>query len=195
MAEHDSQNLVARWRAGDELAATELFQRYASRLIALARSQLPAQLAQRVDAEDVVQSVYRSFFIDAKNDRFSFERGGDLWQLLVAITFHKLHDHIKWHRRGKRSVEREQRFGSEDSLQGLQAHLGKHDPSPVEALALLEMVEQVMRRLRPVSRRILELRLQGYNLEEIALATHRSQRSVIRALNEIKSLLEESPGS
>jgi RNA polymerase sigma-70 factor (ECF subfamily) len=191
MRDSDSQDLVARWREGEQEAAAELFQRYASRLVALARSQLPAKLAHRVDPEDVVQSVYRSFFADAAADRFSFQRGGDLWQLLVAITFHKLHDHIKWHRRGKRAADRDRGFGSEDSLFAMQNHLSSREPSPVEAVALLEQVEQLMRGLRPLSRRILELRLQGYNLEEIARATRRSQRSVIRDLNEIRSCLEE----
>jgi RNA polymerase sigma-70 factor (ECF subfamily) len=191
MGNSDSQDLVARWREGEQEAATELFQRYASRLVALARSQLPAKLARRVDPEDVVQSVYRTFFADAADDRFLFQRGGDLWQLLVAITFHKLHDHIRRHRRDKRATDRDRGFGSEDSLFAMQAHLSSREPAPVEALALLEQVEQVMRRLRPLSRRILELRLQGYNLEEIARATRRSQRSVIRDLNEIRSCLEE----
>jgi RNA polymerase sigma-70 factor (ECF subfamily) len=190
MTDEQSSDLVARWRQGDQQAASDLFQRYAGQLISLARSQLTGKLANRVDPEDVVQSVYRSFFADARDDRFRFERGGDLWQLLVTITFHKLHDHIKWHRRGKRAVEREFHFGSEDSLLGLHAHVRSHEPSPLEAVALVEQLEELMRLLRPLSRRILELRLQGYNLEEIAQATQRSQRSVIRVLNEVKSHLE-----
>ena len=42
-------NLVERWRQGDQQAAAELFQRYASRLIALAHSRLPTNLSHRVD--------------------------------------------------------------------------------------------------------------------------------------------------
>src|SRR5262245_34891463 len=82
--------LVARWQKGDQAAAAELFQRYAGRLVALARSQLSDKLAQRVDPEDVVQSVYRSFFVDSREGRYQVERGGDLWQLLVTMTLHKL---------------------------------------------------------------------------------------------------------
>lgn len=188
MQDCDSKNLVARWRGGDQQAATELYRRYASQLINLARSQLPAKLAARVDAEDVVQSVYRTFFADAQEDRFALQRGGDLWQLLVAITFHKVYDQLKWHRRAKRTVEREVRCGEDNQVQD---HLASHEPSPVEALALLDQVEQVMHRLDPLTRRMLEMRLQGSNLEEIAVATHRSQRSVIRALNAVKTSLEQ----
>jgi RNA polymerase sigma-70 factor (ECF subfamily) len=188
MPDSDSKNLVARWRDGDQQAAAELYRRYASRLIALARGQLPGKLAGRIDPEDVVQSVYRTFFADAQEDRFSLQRGGDLWQLLVAITIHKVYDHLKWHRRAKRTVEREIRLGDDNRVQD---HLVTHEPSPVEALALLDQVQQVMRGLDPLTRRILELRLQGHNLEEIAVATSRSQRSVIRALNAVKASLEQ----
>src|SRR5262249_61199873 len=86
MAEDDrSGHLVARWREGDQQAAAELFRRYADRLVALAKSRLSQKMARRVDPEDVVQSVYRSFFAETKEGRYEFERGGDLWHLLVTI--------------------------------------------------------------------------------------------------------------
>jgi hypothetical protein len=40
MDSDQSGNLVARWRDGDQQAAAVLFQRYADRLIGLARSRL-----------------------------------------------------------------------------------------------------------------------------------------------------------
>src|ERR1700722_1524252 len=87
--------LVARWRQGDQQAAAELFQRYANRLIALARSRLSTKMARRVAPEDLVQSVYRCFFANTRAGRYDLERGGDLWQLLVRIALHKLGDHIR----------------------------------------------------------------------------------------------------
>ena len=182
-----SGNLVARWRQGDQQAAAELFRRYVSRLTALARSRLPAQLARRVDPEDIVQSVYRSFFANAREDRYEFARGGDLWRLLVAITLDKLQDHVKWNTRAKRAVGRDQNFGHDDSL--FEMHALAREPSPLEALALAEQIERAMRALKPLQRRMFELRLQGHNLEEIAVATQRSQRTVIRVLEEIKKQL------
>src|SRR5271163_4177723 len=85
-----SDDLVARWRAGDQRAATELFHRYASRLILFVRSRLSGRIARRLDPEDVVQSAYRSFFGGTRDGRYVPHRGGDLWQLLVVITLHKL---------------------------------------------------------------------------------------------------------
>jgi RNA polymerase sigma-70 factor (ECF subfamily) len=187
--------LVARWRAGDQQAAAELFRRYANRLVALAKSRLSDKLAGRVDPEDVVQSVYRSFFSDTREGRYDLERGGDLWQLLVTITLHKLNDQVKHNTAGKRAVDRERNFGSEDSLLGMQGHVGSHKPSPLEAAALADELEELMAGLEPAHRRMLERRLQGYNLEEIATELECSQRTVIRVLERIKKRLEQGESS
>jgi RNA polymerase sigma factor (sigma-70 family) len=182
--------LLARWRAGDQHAAAQLFRRYADRLIALARTRLSARLAQRVDPEDVVQSAYRSFFAEAITGRYEGQRGNDLWRLLVTITLHKLQHQVERHTAKKRAVEREQTFGSEDSLLGIQPDVLARDAAPMDALALVEEVEMLMRGLTPSHRRIVELRLQGYNQLEIADATACSQRTVIRVLERIKQQLE-----
>jgi RNA polymerase sigma factor (sigma-70 family) len=186
-----SVSLLARWRQGDQQAAAELFRRYADRLIALARGRLSKKVAQRVDPEDVVQSVYRSFFAGARDGHYELERGGDLWRLLVTITLNKLSNQIKRNVRGKRSVEREQHFGGEDSLVGKDIYLLAREPAPGEGVALADELEQLMRGLEPLERQMLELRLQGSKLEEIAAQTQRSERTVRRVLEEIKQRLEQ----
>src|SRR5262249_36328564 len=133
---------------------------------------------------------YRSFFARARDDQFDLAHGGDLWRLLVAITLHKLNDQVKRHMSAKRSVARERSFSSEDVLGALPVQR-LQEPSPLEAAALAEQLEEVMRRLKPASRRVLELRLEGHDLETIAAQMQRSQRSVIRTLNEIRAMLEQ----
>jgi RNA polymerase sigma-70 factor (ECF subfamily) len=184
-------DLLAMWRRGDQGAAAELFRRYAARLVALARSRISGKLAQRVDPEDVVQSAYRSFFADTRAGRYDLEHGGDLWQLMVTITLHKLNDQVKRNTADKRSMDREQTFGSEDSLANQVGSHAAAEPSPVEAVALVDQVEELMRRLDPMERRVLELRLQGHDLEEIATDVRRTQRTVRRVLERIKELLEK----
>src|SRR5215471_14715580 len=119
MSDDSCANLVARWRAGDEQAAAELVRRYTSRLVALARSRLSGSLAHHVDPEDLVQSAYRSFFTKARREPIELDENGDLWQLLVTITLHKLHNQMKRATTQKRAAQREQSFGSEDSLLGI----------------------------------------------------------------------------
>jgi RNA polymerase sigma factor (sigma-70 family) len=186
-----SGDLLARWRAGDQKAAEELFRRYVKRLTALARGRLSSKLAGRVDPEDVVQSAYRSFFADAQAGQFELQRGGDLWRLLVSITLHKLHHQVERMQTQKRSVERETSFGTEDSLVLMLGNRASSEPSPVEAVALADELEQLMRSLDPLKRRILELRLQGYGLAEIASQVQCGERTVRRVLKEVKDRLEQ----
>lgn len=187
----DPLQLLARWRRGDQAAAALLFQRYAGRLVALARSQLSAKLARHVDPEDVVQSVYRSFFADGREGRYQLERGGDLWQLLVTMTLHKLANQANHLATQKRAVGRERNFGSEDSLLGIGAPKLAGNPSPVDAVALTDQLEQVLRPLDVAQRRIVEMRLQGYNLDEIAAEVCCSLSSVRRVLERIKKQLAQ----
>jgi RNA polymerase sigma factor (sigma-70 family) len=186
MTEESSAQLVERWRQGDQAAAAELFRRYADRLIALARSRLTGKLAHRVDPEDVVQSVYRSFFSNVLDERYEVDRGGDLWRLLVTMALHKLNDQVKRNRRGKRAVDREQRFADDDPADQFLAR----EPSPVEAVALTDELESFMQTLDAAERQVLELRLQGFNLEEIAAEIHRSLRTTCRILERVKLKLE-----
>jgi ECF sigma factor len=70
--------LLERFRDGDEFAAEALFSRYFDRLTSLARSRLSARLASRTDPEDIVMSVYRSFFMGARAGRFEISGGRSL---------------------------------------------------------------------------------------------------------------------
>jgi len=183
--------LVARWQQGDEQAAAELFRRFFERLISLVRSRISANLAQRFDPEDVVQSAYRSFFGGARDGRYVVQHGSDLWQLLLVITLHKLHHQVRWNRCAKRSINREHRLDVENSSEAVPADLLARGPSAVEAVSLVDEVECVMRGLDPLQRRVLELRLQGHTLEEIVAQTERSITTVRWTLKQIKQQLEQ----
>lgn len=191
MPDNESAELLSRFRAGDERAAEQLFNRFAARLIALAGSRLSEKLARRLDAEDVVQSAYRSFFRGARDGRYVLQRSGELWPLLVSITLHKLQHQAERHTAGKRGIDREAAADSVDSCHGLSALALARDPSPLEAAALADEVEALLRHLEPRHRSILELRLQGHNLEEIATEEHCSERTVRRVLEQVKGMLEK----
>jgi RNA polymerase sigma-70 factor (ECF subfamily) len=191
MAESDTINLVARWREGDQKAAAELFQRYANQLVSLAQHRLSAKLASRVDPEDVIQSVYCSFFVGARANRFVLEHSGDLWRLLVAITLHKVHHQVSRHTAGKRSVARERNGANPDDDFDFPVEMLAQDPSPAEAVILADTLEEVLRELDPVKRRMVEMRLQGYSTAEIVAATQRSRATVDRVLDRVKQQLGE----
>lgn len=190
----DPANELERIRRGDQAAAADLFQRYVDRLVALARSRLTGSLGRRVDPEEVVQSAYRSFFNANADGRYQSERGEDLWGLLAAITLHKVSRQVELLRAGKRAWDREVQFGTEDSLLGLQVGGLAAQPSPAEAVALVDEVEHLMRLLKPQERPVLELRLQGFQLQEIADRTGRSVRTVRRILERVKQVLDRADG-
>ena len=190
MVDDPSTELLAKWRAGDARAANELFSRYSLRLIALARRRLSAKVAQRVDAEDIVQSAYRCFCVAARDDRIVLGRSGDLWRLLAAITLNKLCKQVDYHRAGIRTVDRDQAFGGDSSLAALGAAAAANSPSPSEVIAVIEELEQVLKGLPPHHRQMVEMRLQGYRIEEIAKAAELSERFVRRVLSEVKERLK-----
>ena len=65
------------------------------------------------------------------------------------------------------------------------------DPTPEEATALAEHVECLMADLTPLERRMLELRLQQYTLDEIAEQVDRSERTVRRLMGRLRERLEQ----
>jgi len=192
MPDNPSLELLARVRAGDEKAAEELFQRFAERLIAVTSARLSEKLARRVDAEDVVQSACRSFFVKARDGRYALQKSGDLWRLLVGITLNKLKHQAELHTAGKRAMNKEQRQAATDESNQAEANLAPaREPTPLEAAALADEVESILRQLEPHHRPILELRLQGHNLEEIAEQLQCSERTVRRVLESVRSLLTQ----
>jgi RNA polymerase sigma-70 factor (ECF subfamily) len=188
-----SAELMLRWQNGDQTAADELFRRYADRLLALAKNRLSTRLGPRVDAEDVVQSVYRSFFVKAREGQYVLEQSGDLWRLLVVITLNKVRRQAVRHHADKRALDRERPLatGAAD-WHGLPVASLAQQPTPLAAAALADEVAQIMRGLEAKPRQIFELRLQGYTLEEIAEECGRSVRTVKRVLSHIREGLEQA---
>ncbi len=184
-------SLLARCREGEEDASRVLFEEVAQRLIGLARNRLHGQLRQKVDAEDVVQSVFRSFFGDLRDGDFELKTWDNLWSLLVVITLRKCGRQIKHFLGPWRDVRREvsKTPSAEESMASCLALAT--DPTPSEAFILSEMVEQTLRPLKERERRIFELHLQGCTFEEICAEVQRSEYTVRDVLKRIEKNLEK----
>jgi len=153
--------------------------RFSSRLIALARSRMPERLRGRVDPEDVVQSVFRSFFTGNQAGEFVFEESSDVWRLLAAITYRKVQQTIRHHHRQRRDVAREI---PEDSVPP-----NTESAATASSLAMMvELIDQLTRLIPERHREILSLRLENYSVEEIADRVGVSTRTVERALAMIR---------
>lgn len=182
MSPESTAEIFEQYRRGDSQAAEKIFTRYIDRLTRLARTRLSPRIGTRIDAEDVVMSAYRSFFVRTRDGQFTLQRSGDLWRLLVSITINKLHRQVRRHTASKRSVTAE---AGED----LSHELFDREPEPNEVVEVADQLENLMARLEPFARRVLELRLQEEDVSAIATETGRSERTVRRTLAGIRETM------
>jgi RNA polymerase sigma-70 factor (ECF subfamily) len=185
----DERALLDLLRAGDQQAARQVFVTYATRLLHLARERLSRRLARRVDPEDIVQSVFRTFFSRAREGRFTLDAEDDLGKILVGITVRKVLRQVAFHRAAKRDSGKET-DPETDSSPSL-SDLCSVEPAPEAAVAFLDQLEHFLAGLAPRDRRVLEMRLQGYRNEEIARELGTSDRRIRRILKHIRAVVEE----
>ena len=152
------------------------------RLLALARAKCGADLAARVDVEDIVQSAFASFFRGAKQGFYAAPGGEELWNLLLVIALNKIRAQGAYHRAAKRDVRKT--VGA-DTL----ADAGFDPPADDTAAAgLLGLVlEEVLGQLPEPHRDVVRLRIEGYEMPEFAARTGRSLRTTERVLQEFRS--------
>jgi RNA polymerase sigma-70 factor (ECF subfamily) len=187
------EELLARLRHGDESAATAVYNRFCQRLIALARCRLDQRLRQKVDPEDVVQSAFKSFFprhAEGQFDGYDLHNWDSLWGLLVVITLRKCSRKIDHFFGPKHDLRREKHLTppQDSSVAGWEALAA--GPTPDEEVQLIDLVEQTMRQLDPRERQVLQLRLQGCTVAEVAAQMDRSEFTVQYILRRIRKRLE-----
>ena len=182
--------VISRLRAGDEEAAAEIFRRYVHRLIALASRQFETRFRAKADPEDVVQSVYKSFFRRDDRSPFDLSDWDGLWSLLATITVRKCIDRRQFWRAARRDVGRETALGPDPTDEACWDAVDR-GPTPLQATVLTDTLEELIRRLAPHQRALAELSLQGYTAPEVAGRCGCSERTVARVLKRIKDLLGE----
>jgi DNA-directed RNA polymerase specialized sigma24 family protein len=90
----------------------------------------------------------------------------------------------------KRGLAQEESVGPLGSTLGIAPQRLAREPSPDEALELLEEVQRVMENLLPLHREMLELHLQGLSVEEISRTTQRTEHQVRRVIKKVKEDLQ-----
>ena len=182
--------VMSKLRAGDQEAAAEVFRRFLTRLIALASHQFEARLRAKDDPEDVVQSVYKSFF--RRDDRSPFELSDwdALWALLATITVRKCRDRRQFWRAERRDAGREMATGHDQVDEAWWEAIDR-GPTPLQATILAETLEQLIRPLNARGRTIAEMSFRGYTSVEIAERCECSERTVGRVLARVRDRLGE----
>jgi RNA polymerase sigma-70 factor (ECF subfamily) len=185
LAERPDHELLESLRHGDRDAATLLYRRYAKRLRQLIRAKCSSELARRVDAEDIMQSVFHAFFRGARGGCYEVPAGEELWPLLLVIALNKIRTQGTYHRAAKRDVRLTQGLDDADALRSAVSRLEADEPVPFLNL----IAEETLERMPPSQREIVELRVAGYEVEEIAEKVGRSKRTVERLLQACRQQL------
>jgi RNA polymerase sigma-70 factor (ECF subfamily) len=184
--ELSDHSLLQRLRSGNQHAATQLYLRYATRLRALVRAKRSPDLARRVDIEDIVQSIFGSFFRGASRGYYDVPAGEELWKLFLVIALNKIRAKGAFHRATKRDVRKTLGGEALEEVAGIAAG------QDAEAYSILELtIEEALKRLPPQHKEILALRIEGHEVMEIAQQTGRSKRTVERILQECRKHLAD----
>jgi RNA polymerase sigma-70 factor (ECF subfamily) len=182
--------LMQRLRSGDQDAAAEVFHRFARRLIGLARARLDHLVRQKMDPEEIVQSVYKSFFLRFAEGQYDLKSWDSLWALLTLITVRKCGHRIEYFHAACRDVRHEasQQIPADDSTSSWEAIA--RDPTPAEAAMLADTVAKLMRILDGRDRQIVSLTLQGQTPPAVSAEVGCSERTVRRVLDQVKKWLQ-----
>ncbi len=186
--EATDKSLLRRFRAGSEDAATSLYLRYAERLSRLANREVSADLARRVDSDDIVQSVFRTFFRRAASGQYDVVDREDLWKLLLVMALNKIRSSGSFHRAAKRSASKTISIDGDVSAQ----QLPKNQQEAFHVLKLT--VEEIVGSLPTEHRDIVWLRIEGLEFDEIVNRTGRAKRTVERILQSFRQKLFSSLG-
>lgn len=188
---------VSHWielvKAGDSSAANRIWEHYFDRLVRAVRGRLLGQNRAVSDEEDIVLSVFDSFYNAAGHGRFpDLSDRDDLWRLLMRMSARKVVD--------KRRRDQRQRRGGNVRFQSLD-HTGGHEgvmeaigeaPSPEMVLMMQESVEQLFSHLGVGQLRDLAgAKLEGHTNAELAARFDCSERTIERRLNLIREKLQQ----
>jgi len=184
IVETSDQTLLKRFRRGDDDAATALYLRYAKRLRALAQKQTAGTLSVRMDPDDVVQTVFRTFFRRAATGHYQIPGGEELWKLFLVIALNKIRDLGDYHGAAKRDIKRT--VGLESSGQAGPTKIATEEDS----LHVLNLtIEDLLDSMTPSQREIVMLRIRGHEVNEISTSCKRAKRTVERVLQEFRQQL------
>lgn len=168
-------DLARLYRAGDQRAADVLYRRYSARLLAVVRSRCGRSFAARFDPDDVTQAAFRALFQRLRQA----EPAGDVWGLLLVLALNNVRRLIEHHSAAKRSVRRT--CPAEDAGRPL-AVPDRRTTDAFQSVALREELDA----LSEPDRRVVELRLAGYEVGEITARTGRARRTVERILHDFR---------
>ena len=179
----ESLRWIRGFRNNDASAVVDFWSRYEERLRRLAERNLSERISRRVDADDVVQSVFRTFLRRAGQGEFELEDRQNLLSLPTTVTLNKIRQKVRHFAAQKRGGDNERYYENLVDLTGDQ-------PTPDE-LAALQEIEDLLRGFEEKQQQVVDLKLQKHTNEEIAQRLQCSERTVRRMLGNVQQQLEK----
>jgi RNA polymerase sigma factor (sigma-70 family) len=186
------RSFLARIRAGDEQAARELLARYEPQVRLVVRRQLPKLLRSRFDSLDFLQSVWASFFRRLRAGPERFEDPRFLVGFLTRVARNKVIDRYRRAASRKQDMHREEPLLLDGSRN---RELIADQDTPSEVAEANEAFGRLQQWLPADRRKILGLKVEGLTSREIAERLGISERTVRRALEDLRRRAEGSDPS
>lgn len=188
----DWERLIEGLKSGDEAVLREFHAEFGPMLHGIADSRLAPGMRRRFDADDVVQSAFRTFFRRAQIGYFKFEDNQRLWNLMCAITLTKLREKARFHTRQSRSVKREQSVEGAGKSAHARSELESRQPTPAESVDFADAFEALLGSLDEMEQKLVDLKLQDLTNDEVAETLGVSERTVRRMLNRLQEKIEDA---
>lgn len=182
------ETLVQRASEGVSDAEERIHREFVDRLVRLASQRINQRFQSKIDPEEIVQSVFMSFFQRNATGSFQFENWNDLWCLLVKITVRKCSTRVSGFMTAKRDISVERPTTTRP--EGSSIDLRDSEPTPQEVAIFNESIDQLFDLLSPLQQEIVTLRLQGCSKVEISQKIGRTERTIYRSLNQVQSVFE-----
>jgi RNA polymerase sigma factor (sigma-70 family) len=180
------EELLSGLRRRDEGAASLVFDRFQHRLAGLARQRLHGNVRQKLDPEDVVQSVLGLFFQQVGDGYFVLRDWRGLWNLLACITARRCGRWNEHFHTRKCDVNRE--VSPEDRP------IPARDATASAMLLHQEAAEQLLSKLPEKHRPIVQLSLDGLTVAEISQRLQCGECTVRRILQQVRQRLKRRAG-
>ena len=191
----DGSVSVLMGQLADSVVQQQLWERYYSRLVELARRNLRGVPRRVADEEDVASHALDSFFRAVQKGRFPrLEDRDDLWKVLVTLTLRKAHNLKKYEHQLIRDCDRNCHQSDMDSVffQVIQSPEPSHELAAEVAescQALLQQLPDDRSRLRTIAVR----KMEGYKNEEISAELGVALSTVELRLARIRKIWSEAP--
>ena len=188
----DFHQLLSRARDGDQAALDELVREYESELTRVVKARLGNALRPYFDSVDLVQSVHKTVLLGIQDDKLKIQSPEHLVRLAAMIVRRKIARYWKRHRRQLRldSICINECDGASLASLVLAASGDSFDPG--RDMELNERLAAIMEQLKPIDRKLIELRLEGCSTAEAARHMEMDSDLLRARLGRVRRKLESS---